>query len=78
MEGRSSKDQCFVGIMGRPKRAAYGGFIYDVLNRGNARLPVFEKDGDYETFERTLGEAIERTGTPLLAYCLITIGNSGS
>ena len=57
--------------MGRPKRAADGGLIYHVLNRGNARQPIFEKVGDYEAFERILGEAVERTGTPLLAYCLM-------
>ena len=57
--------------MGRPKRAADVGLIYHVLNRGNARLPIFGKDGDYEAFERILGQAVERTGTPLLAYCLM-------
>ena len=57
--------------MGRPKRAADGGLIYHVLNRANARLSIFEKDGDYEAFERILADAIERTGTRLLAYCLM-------
>lgn len=57
--------------MGRPKRAADGGLIYHVLNRANARLPIFEKAGDYEAFERVLSEAVERTGTRLLAYCLL-------
>ena len=45
--------------------------IYHVLNRANARLSIFEKDGDYEAFERILADAIERTGTRLLAYCLM-------
>lgn len=57
--------------MARPKRAADGGLIYHVLNRANARLSIFEKDGDYEAFERILADAIERTGTRLLAYCLM-------
>ena len=57
--------------MGRPKRAADGGLIYHVLNRANARLPIFEKDGDYDAFERILADAVERTGTRLLAYCLM-------
>lgn len=57
--------------MGRPKRAADGGLIYHVLNRANARMTIFEKDGDYEAFERILVEAVERTGTRLLAYCLM-------
>ena len=57
--------------MGRSKRAAVGGLIYHVLNRANARLPIFEKDDDYEAFERILEQAIERTGTRLLSYCLM-------
>ena len=57
--------------MGRAKRAAVGGLIYHVLNRANARLPIYEKDEDYEAFERILEQAIERTGTRLLSYCLM-------
>ena len=57
--------------MGRPLRAADGGLIYHVLNRGNARMTIFEKDGDYEAFERILEEAIERYGTDVLAWCLM-------
>lgn len=57
--------------MGRPKRAADGGVVYHVLNRGNARRTIFEKDGDYEAFERILEEAVERYGTHLLAWCLM-------
>src|SRR5207302_9799666 len=57
--------------MGRPKRSAEGGLIYHVLNRANARLPIFEQDADYEAFERVLREAVERTQTRLLAYCLM-------
>ena len=57
--------------MGRPRRAADGGLIYHVLNRANARMTIFEKEGDYEAFERVLLEAVERTKTRLLAYCLM-------
>lgn len=57
--------------MGRPKRAADGGLIYHVLNRGNARMTIFEKEGDYEAFERILEEAVERYGTDVLAWCLM-------
>jgi hypothetical protein len=56
---------------GRPKRAAIGGLIYHVLNRANARMTIFYKQDDYEAFERTLEEAVERTGTRLLSYCLM-------
>jgi putative transposase len=57
--------------MGRPKRPADGGLIYDVLNRANARMTIFEKPEDYAAFERVLEEAVERTKTRLLAYCVL-------
>jgi putative transposase len=57
--------------MGRPMRAAVGGVIYHVLNRGNAGRPIFEKPGDFEGFERVLGDAHTRTGTRILSYCLM-------
>jgi putative transposase len=57
--------------MGRPKRAADGGLIYHVLNRANARMTIFKKAADYEAFEGILEEAVERTHTRLLAYCVL-------
>ncbi len=57
--------------MGRPKRADEGGLIHYVLNRANARMTIFEKDGDYEAFELVLEEAVDRTQTRLLAYCVM-------
>ena len=57
--------------MGRPQRAAEGGYIYHVLNRANARMTIFDNDGDYEAFAQVLAEAVERTETRLLAYCLM-------
>ncbi len=57
--------------MGRPHRAAEGGYVYHVLNRANARMTIFEDDGDYEAFETVLAEAVERTETRLLAYCVM-------
>jgi putative transposase len=57
--------------MGRPKRAADGGLIYHVLNRGNARMTIFEKDDDYAAFEKILQQAVERTGTSLMAWCVL-------
>jgi putative transposase len=57
--------------MGRPKRSAPGGWIYHVLNRSNARMPIFTKDEDFIAFERVLEEAVARTGTRLLCYCLM-------
>ena len=45
--------------------------IYHVLNRANARMTIFENDDDYDVFETTLEEAVDRTRTRLLAYCVL-------
>src|SRR5256885_2321789 len=57
--------------MARTPRAAEGGLIYHALNRANARLTIFEDDGDYEAFERVLAEAVPRHAMRLLAYCVM-------
>jgi putative transposase len=58
-------------VMGRPHRAAEGGYVYHVLNRANARVAIFDNDGDYEAFERILVDAVARTGARLLSYCVM-------
>ena len=60
-----------VKLMGRPHRAAEGGFVYHVLNRGNARMHIFDDERDYDAFDKILAEAVERSQTRLLAYCLM-------
>ena len=57
--------------MGRPRRAAQGGLVYHTLNRANARLTIFEDDGDFTAFERVLAEAVTRYAMRVLAYCLM-------
>jgi putative transposase len=57
--------------MPRAARYAPGGYVYHALNRAVARLPLFQKDGDYAAFERVLSEALEEHPTRLLAYCLM-------
>lgn len=57
--------------MGRPQRSALGGYVYHVLNRSNARRAIFDGPQDYEAFEKVLLQAVERTKTRLLAYCLM-------
>lgn len=52
-------------------RSAVGGYVYHVLNRAIVGLSVFEEPDDYAAFERALEEAVARTGTRLLAYCLM-------
>jgi putative transposase len=57
--------------MGRPHRPALGGAVYHVLNRANARLPIFESPADFDAFERVLEEAVDRYRTRLLAYAIL-------
>ena len=57
--------------MPRQARAAPGGFVYHALNRAVARLPLFQKGGDFQAFERVLLEALERHPIRLLAYCIM-------
>jgi putative transposase len=57
--------------MGRPRRAAEGGYVYHVLNRANARMKIFDDDEDYDAFDRILWQAVERSETRLLAYCVM-------
>jgi len=54
--------------MGRPRRTTSGGLVYHVLNRANARMPIFDTPGDYEAFERIIEEAVERVQMRLLSY----------
>src|SRR5437588_9728660 len=57
--------------MPRHPRVAPGGFAYHAINRAVARLPLFQKDGDYAAFERVLAKALHEHPTRLLAYCLM-------
>ncbi len=57
--------------MPRTARAIEGGLIYHVLNRGNGRLRLFHKSGDYEAFERVLEEGLQRYPVEMLTYCLM-------
>lgn len=50
---------------------ADGGYVYHVLNRGNARRALFRKDADYEAFERILDAAYDYCPIRLLSYCLM-------
>ena len=57
--------------MPRSPRPVTGGIVTHVLNRSNARLPLFEHADDYELFERTLEQAQRRTPVRILAYCVM-------
>ena len=57
--------------MPRTARATEGGVIYHVLNRGNGRMRIFRKAGDFDAFEHVLGESLQRYAVELLTYCLM-------
>ncbi|MEX2139877.1 MAG: transposase [Pirellulales bacterium] len=57
--------------MPRRPRFATGGYVYHVLNRAVARRTIFEADGDYLAFERTLEEARRQVPMRLLAYTIM-------
>ena len=42
--------------MPRTARSTEAGMVYHVLNRGNGRMRIFHKAGDFEAFERVLAE----------------------
>jgi len=60
-----------VGGMPRAARVNLGGIAYHVLNRANARLPLFECDADYEALIRVLAEAQARVGMRMVGYCVM-------
>ena len=45
--------------------------IFHVLNRGNARDLIFEKDADYAAFEKVLAETQAHVFVRVLGYCLM-------
>jgi putative transposase len=57
--------------MARRKRQAYDDAIYHVMNRGNCRMRIFGKAGDYLAFLKLMEEGRKRTGMRILAYCLM-------
>jgi putative transposase len=58
--------------MPRTARSTEAGMVYHVLNRGNGRMRIFHKDGDYRAFQRVLAEGIERYPVDVFTFCLIT------
>jgi putative transposase len=57
--------------MARVARRAGDDGVYHVLNRGNCRMDIFTKPGDFAAFIKLLEEARRRTGMRILGYCLM-------
>src|SRR5690606_32622137 len=58
--------------MPRTLRLEYPGAVYHVLNRGNYRNDIFREDGARLAFLACLGEACERTGWVVHAWCVMS------
>ena len=46
--------------------------VFHVLNRGVARMRLFEKEGDYQAFERVLQDTLKLAPMRICAYCLMS------
>jgi putative transposase len=57
--------------MPRSRRQCPGGYVYHALNRAVARLPLFQKDADYDAFLRVMDEARQLYPIRILGYCLM-------
>ena len=57
--------------MPRTARASVGNIAYHVINRGNAKMRVFDDDDDYDAFLDLIHRACERLRLRVLAYCLM-------
>ncbi len=57
--------------MPRIARNAPKDFVYHALNRAVARLLLFQKDADYEAFERVVHEAHQKFPIEILSYCVM-------
>jgi len=55
----------------RTARASRGGYVYHVINRGNARMKVFRTQEDYRAFVKLMVEANQRLAMRLTGYCLL-------
>jgi hypothetical protein len=59
------------GGVARKLRVQYPGAIYQLMNRGDRREPIFKDDHDRLRFMETLGEACHKTGWQVPVYCLM-------
>lgn len=57
--------------MARQKRALVPGVVYHLCNRAVFKIPIFETLLDFETWIKTLTEALAKYPVNLYAYCLM-------
>src|SRR5271157_1019974 len=57
--------------MPRTARVAPGGMVFHVLNRGVARMQLFEKAADYQAFEQVLRDSLDQSPMRICAYAVM-------
>ncbi|MGD0463049.1 MAG: transposase [Tepidisphaeraceae bacterium] len=57
--------------MPRTARAAIGGVVYHVLNRGNGRMGIFRKPGEFDAFVELMIDAKRRADIEIFGFCLM-------
>ena len=57
--------------MPRTARVAPGGMVFHGLNRGVARMQLFEKAADYQAFEQVLRDTLDRSPMRICAYAVM-------
>ena len=62
---------CIPSMAGK-LRIERSGVLHHVTNRGNYRADILATDGARQAFVKTLGEACQKTGWMLHAWCLMT------
>ena len=65
-------ERIFSGVMARKLRLESEGGVYHVLNRGNYRSDIFRGEKTRAAFLKCLGEACEKTGWRVQAWCLMS------
>ena len=60
-----------MGSFGRTARVAPGGMVFHVLNRGVARMQLFEKAADYQAFEQVLRDTLDQSPMRICAYAVM-------
>ena len=62
---------CYPLLMARQPRNAADDCIYHVFNRGNCKMDIFTKPGDFESFIKLLEEGRRRFNMRILGYILM-------
>ena len=57
--------------MPRTARVAPGGMVFHVLNRGVARMQLFEQAVDYQAFEQVLRDTLDQSPMRICAYAVM-------